>query len=222
MNSIGDTLSPEIILLQARVAELETALRNSEDRTRLLLDSTAEAIYGIDPAGRCMFANAACARLLGYQHEGELLGQDMHALVHHSRPDASSYAVEDCLIMRVLKTGQGVHVDDEVLWRVDGSSVPIEYWAYPIRENDRLTGVVVTFLDITERRRTDESLRRYAREMAALYHISLELNSQSDLTPLLRLIVEKAAELLDARMDQGSRETGSYRCMGSHYRESPL
>ena len=200
MTSVSHASSPTVTALQARVAELEAALRASEDRTRLLLDSTAEAIYGIDLAGCCTFANASCLRLLGYQHEDELLGKGMHDLVHHSRPGGSPYPIEECQIHGVLVTGQGVHFDDEVLWRVDGVSVSVECWSYPIHQNSHVVGAVVTLLDITERRRTEEYLQRHAREMAALYEISLEINSEYNLRTLLQLIVERAAGLLDVQM----------------------
>ena len=200
MTPTGHSLSPEVADLQARIAELEAALRASEDRTRLLLDSAVEAIYGIDRAGCCTFANAACARLLGYRAEGELLGRRMHDLIHHTCPDGSPYPPEECHINRVLQTGRGVYVDDEVLWRADGLSFPVEYWAYPVRQDGHLIGTVVTFLDITQRRLAEAALQRRAHEMAVLNEVSLEINSQPNLPALLNTIVEKAAGLLGAHL----------------------
>src|SRR5436309_1032654 len=102
-------------------------LQESEERYRLLLESTGEGIYGIDLGGRCTFANPACARLLGYAGPDDLLGQDMHALIHHSRPDGSPYPPQECRIYHALQAGGGTHVDDEVFWRRDGSRFPVEY-----------------------------------------------------------------------------------------------
>ena len=137
----------------------EKALRASEEQVRLLLDSTAEAIYGIDLEGNCTLCNTACARILGYDDPAELLGKHMHKIMHHSRPDGMPYQEKECRIYVAFQNGQGTHVDDEVLWRRDGSSFPAEYWSYPMRQNGRIIGSVVTFLDITKRRRTEEALR---------------------------------------------------------------
>jgi PAS domain S-box-containing protein len=136
------------------------ALREREEHIRLLLDSTAEAIYGIDRRGRCTFANQASARFLGYVDPSQLLGRNMHSLVHHSRKDGTPYPVEECRIFRAFLQNQGSHIDDEVLWRADGSSFPAEYWSHPICRDGQAVGAVVTFLDITERRQLEDQFRR--------------------------------------------------------------
>jgi PAS domain S-box-containing protein len=143
----------------------QQALRESEDELRLLLDSTAEAIYGIDLEGRCTFCNPACLRALGYERIDELLGRNMHDLIHHSRADGTRIPAETSRIMRALQTGQGVHVDDEVLWDVKGTSFPAEYWSYPQRKGQEVVGAVVTFLDITERKRTEVVLENLSRKL---------------------------------------------------------
>jgi PAS domain S-box-containing protein len=131
-------------------------LREREEHIRLLLNSTAEAIYGIDLQGCCTFANSTCARLLWYADPSQFLGLDMHALMHHTRRDGSTYPVEECRIFQAFQQNLGCHVDDEVLWRADGSSFPAEYWSYPICREGRVVGSVVTFLDITDRRQLEE------------------------------------------------------------------
>lgn len=137
----------------------EEDLRSSQEQIRLLLDSTAEAIYGLDLQGRCTFANQACLRLLGYATIDDLLGKNMHLLIHHTRQDGTQYPLEECKIYQVFFAGQGAHVADERLWRADGSSFPAEYWFYPVYKNGVLIGGVVTFVDITERRQMEEALR---------------------------------------------------------------
>ena len=145
-----------------------------EARIRLLLDSTAEAIYGIDLAGHCTFCNSACARLLGYASPAALIGRQMHPLIHHTRPDGSPYAPEQSPIFQAMRHREGTHVDDEVIWRSDGTSFPAEYWSHPIVRNDEVIGAVVTFLDITERRRAEmdlqEGVRRREQFLAMLSH----------------------------------------------------
>jgi len=139
----------------------EIALEKSNEQVRLLLDSTAEAIYGLDLEGNCTFCNPACLEMLGYEQVGQLLGKNMHKLIHHTRPDGSEYPMEQCRIYEAFLHGQGTHVDDEVLWRADGTSFPAEYWSYPIRRDGGTVGSVVTFLDITERKRAENALRRH-------------------------------------------------------------
>ena len=131
------------------------SLRESEERVRLLLDSTAEAIYGIDVQGNCTFCNAASVRLLGYDNPGDLLGKQMHWLMHHTRADGTPYPIEECQIYMGFREGKGSHSDNEVLWRKDGSSFPAEYWSYPVVQDGKPIGSVVTFLDITDRKRAE-------------------------------------------------------------------
>ena len=154
--------------VEERTAELEQeiadrqrvqeALGESEGRIRLLLDSTAEAIYGVDREGLCTFCNPATLRLLGYQKAEDLLGRNMHRAMHHTRADGTPYPAQDCLIHSSLIEGEGNHSDEEVFWRADGSSFSAEYWAHPICKEGRIVGVVVTFLDITERKRAGAAL----------------------------------------------------------------
>ena len=125
-----------------------------------ILDSTAEAIYGLDIQGNCMFCNSACLRFLGYKDPVELIGKKMHTMMHHSRPDGTPYPSEECRIYLAFRRGEGSHVDDEVVWRADGTSFPVEYWSYPIRKDNDLMGAVVTFVDITERRRAQYALQQ--------------------------------------------------------------
>jgi PAS domain S-box-containing protein len=135
-------------------------LRQREEHIRLLLDSTAEAIYGIDLEGCCTFANPACIRFLGYADPSQLLGRNMHTVVHHSRKDGTPYPEDECRIFRSFRLNQGSHVDDEVLWRADGSSFPAEYWSHPVCRDGQVVGSVVTFLDITQRRLLEDHYRR--------------------------------------------------------------
>jgi two-component system sensor histidine kinase/response regulator len=138
----------------------QEALHESEGRIRLLLDSTAEAIYGIDRDGQCTFCNPATLRLLGHQKPEDLVGRTLHNIIHHTHADGTTYAEENCAMSASLRIGKGIHSDEEVFWRADGSSFHVEYWAHPIRKEGEIVGAVVTFLDITERKRAEEALRK--------------------------------------------------------------
>lgn len=147
--------------MQENMQEAFGALKKSEDRVRLLMDSTAEAIYGIDINGRCTFVNPACLQFLGYDNYDELVDKDMHELIHHTYPDGRAYPAESCHIYKAAHSGQCIHIDNEVLWRRDGSSFPAEYWSHPIHKDNQLIGAVVTFIDSTERKHAEDQLKNY-------------------------------------------------------------
>ena len=171
--------------LEERVEERTSELQESEEQVRLLLDSTAEAIFGIDLGGNCTFVNPACIRMLGYQDQSELLRKNMHALMHHTRADGTPYPTEECRVYKAFREGKGTHIDDEVLWRADGSSFPAEYWSYPIRRDGNVIGSVMTFLDTTERVALEEQLRMSQR-METVGTLDVEL--AQDFNDLLTVI----------------------------------
>ena len=161
--SLGLLSSATIFVLLRSLSSAERqALAVADERMeklQLLLDSTGEAIYGIDLQGNCTFSNLACLRMTGYTSVEQLLGKNMHDLIHHSHGNGSPFPVEECRIFQAFREGTGTHVDDEVLWRANGSSFPAEYWSYPQRNGGQVSGAVVTFLDITARKRAEEALR---------------------------------------------------------------
>lgn len=129
------------------------------DRLSLLLESTGEGIFGIDLAGCCVFVNRSAAQQLGWPAE-QVLGRNMHALIHHTHPDGAHYPEEACPIFNAFRQGLPCRVDGEVLWRADGSAFPAEYSSYPILDDGQVCGAVVTFVDISERKQAEELLRR--------------------------------------------------------------
>lgn len=133
-------------------------IHERDEQIVALMNSTAEGIYGIDSDGNCTFANASCARLLGYSDTDELVGRQMHELIHHSHADGTAYASHDCRIYESYRTGQRIHSDDEVFWRANGTSFDVEYWSYPVIRDGHTVGCVVTFLDATARRQWQQEL----------------------------------------------------------------
>lgn len=129
------------------------------DQLELLLASTGEGIYGVDMNGNCVFINRAGADMLGYRPE-EVLGRNMHEVMHHSHPDGSHYPVEQCPIYSAFREGKSCRLDDDVLWRADGSSFYAEYSSYPIFDHGHITGAVVTFVDVGERKHAQEMLKQ--------------------------------------------------------------
>ena len=147
----------------------ELCLQDREEEYLLLLNSTAEAIYGLDLEGRCTFCNPACVRLLGHEALENLLGRNMHALMHHTQADGSPYPEEECEIYVAVREGRASHVTDEVLWRGDGTSFLAEYWSYPMYKAGELVGAVVTFLDISDRKRAELALRQSEEKYRKLF-----------------------------------------------------
>ncbi len=140
------------------------ALEQREERVQLLLDSTAEAIYGVDTEGFCTFVNRSCLSMLGYDRVEDLLGTHIHEIIHHSHADGSPYPATECRAYQAYVQDRGVHVDDEVFWHRDGSAFPVEFWSYPMHSGGQVVGSVVTFLNITDRRLAQERLSS-ARQM---------------------------------------------------------
>ncbi len=135
----------------------KAALRSNYDMTQLLLNSTAEGIYGVDRQGTCTFCNSAALKILGYDHPNDLVGHNIHNKIHHSHADGTPFPAEECTLLRDID--ERIHRDEEFFWHVDGSGIPIEYWSYPLRQNGDTIGAVVTFLDIRERKAREKALR---------------------------------------------------------------
>ena len=133
----------------------ELSLQESEKRYLLLLNSTAEAIYSLDAKGHCTFCNPACLRLLGYETPQNLLGKNMHAVMHHTRADGTPSPEQECGICTAVREGRASHASDEVLWRADGTNFSAECWSSPMYRADELVGTVVTFFDISDRKRAE-------------------------------------------------------------------
>lgn len=154
-NHMADTIHNLVNNLESTVIERTTDLKESKDQLRLILDSTAEGIFGVDREGKCTICNVSCVELLGYTSQEEIIGQRMHDLIHHSTRDGKKILVTDCEIYKALAKGEKTHDVGEVFWRADGSFVEVEYYSYPQFVNNELIGAVVTFLDITERKKDE-------------------------------------------------------------------
>jgi len=131
-----------------------------------MLASTGEGVFGVDLEGLCVFINPAGARMIGFEPQ-QVLGQNMHVLTHHSHGDGAHYPMDDCPIYNAFRRGEPCRIDSEVFWRADGSSFPVEYSSYPVFDQGQVRGAVVTFVDITERKRAEDALHQAKNELEA-------------------------------------------------------
>jgi PAS domain S-box-containing protein len=157
--------------LLVRDQRRRAAFAREQDRiaqyNKLLVESTGEGIFGVDLGGRCTFLNAAGERMLKLK-SADAVGKSMHALSHHTRPDGGPYPADDCPIYKAFRTGVGCRVDDEFFFRPDGSRFPVEYSASPIKDGKAITGAVVTFADVTDRRQVEQAVREAGERFRAM------------------------------------------------------
>jgi len=172
-----------------------TKYRDMVDRFDLLLNSVTEGIYGVDEQENCTFCNESCLKLLGYARQEELLGKNMHRLIHGKHADGSVYPVEKCLIAQNFGKGIGVHIDDEVFWRSDGTAFHAEYWSNPQLQDGKATSAVMSFLDITGRKKVEQQLTEseekfrklstFAFEGIVIHRNGIGIDANQSLTELL-------------------------------------
>jgi PAS domain S-box-containing protein len=163
-----------------------------ENMQRLLLESTEQGIYGLDKTGICTFANAACIRMLGYRNEGEIVGKYMHFLINKSCPS------ENCEICKAVTTGTSIHKESEVMWRKDGTKIPVELWSHPVVDKGVTTGGVVTFFNISERKKAEEDVRRSESRLKRL--VDILQHPSKTIQELLDYALDQAIQLTDSKI----------------------
>jgi len=134
--------------------EAEDELHLVRRQRELILGAVGDGIYGMDLDGKLGFINPAAAKMLGYTAE-ELLGKDIHELIHHSHPDGTLHSKANCPILMAMRRCEGVRIRDDVFWRKDKTTIPVEYIASPLIDEGEIAGMVVAFQDVSERRRLE-------------------------------------------------------------------
>jgi diguanylate cyclase (GGDEF)-like protein/PAS domain S-box-containing protein len=158
-HQIADAAKLAAVVIES--VHAEQALREAEERQRLLLNSSTEGIFGVDLDNRVSFINPAAAQMLGYPVE-ELQGRIIHPLIHHTDPKGRAIPLAKCRICSGQIAKNHHHSEEEILWRKDGSHFPVEYWSNPILQKGRMVGSVITFHDITERRAYEARIEHLA------------------------------------------------------------
>ena len=159
----ADDLDAGVIFTALNISEIMRStkeLHEKEEQVRLLLDSSGEAVYGLDTAGNCTFVNPMCLKLLGYSDKSEILGKNTHLLFHHTYHDGASHPEEECEVYEAFRLGYSVHAAGDIFWRKDGTSFPVEYSSHPIVKDEEIVGSVVTFNDITDRQSAENALKQ--------------------------------------------------------------
>jgi len=144
-------------LLQRRSAE--NALQRSHESLELILNSTAEGIFGIDKQGLLTFCNASALSMLGYTDEKQLVGRPMHTTLQHSHTDGRRFAPLDSNILKTVETEISIYNDNEVFWRTDQQCIPIEYRVHPVKREGKIIGAVISFSDISQRQKAAKQLQ---------------------------------------------------------------
>jgi len=132
----------------------------------LILDSTSEGIYGVNRKGSITFINQSAARTFGFSRE-EAVGKNSHALFHQTRADGTPYPESDCPLSNLLHTGKSHSTDLDYFCKMDGSHVAVSYSATPMFEDAQVSGAVVSFTDISEKRQMEVELR-HAQKLEAV------------------------------------------------------
>ena len=133
----------------------------------LLLNSVGEGIYGFDLSGNAVFINPAAERMTGWKAE-ELIGKKIHQYHHHSHADGSPYPADECNIYCTMFDGKVRQISDEVFWRKDGTSFPVEYTSTPVFKDGQIIGAVAIFRDVTKQHEAESALRAALEQVQTL------------------------------------------------------
>ncbi|MEU8872536.1 PAS domain-containing protein [Streptomyces javensis] len=160
----GDELLMLIVRDLTGTLDTEAELARQQRQTEMILRAAAEGVVGVDTEGKVVLVNPSAAQILGYR-ASDMGGQELHSLVHHSRPDGSPFPYEESPLADTLRSGRKHRVRGQVLWAKDGSQVPVDLTTAPVRDGDQLVGAVLTF---TDRRAEKAMAAKHAEEVETL------------------------------------------------------
>ena len=198
---------------ERRLAEIKRL--ESEAFTRSLLDAASEGFYSIDTKGLVTLCNEAFVKLLGFSSKEDVLGRQLHPAIHHSHPDGSPYPLEECPILRTATTGESAHVEYELFYRADGTSLPVEYRVAPLYRDRVLHGAICTFTDISERTRGEA-------QQSYLLELSDRLQDSGSRIELADMMADRLAQLMGAEcIYQGHVDERDGLIIDQHWPQGP-
>ena len=158
LQALVGNLEETVYLRTQELHQANEILTDNRNQLHLILNSTAEGIYGMDNQGACTFINNSGLQILGYDTQEELLGRNMHESIHYAKVDGTRMKLDECKIFKAFAEGKGISASDEVFWRKDGTSFAVEYHSYPQFQEGRVVGAVVTFMDISDRKKRESDM----------------------------------------------------------------
>jgi PAS domain S-box-containing protein len=201
---VAKFLASALIQGLAQKSQLETSgyeLQFAEERTRQIMETLSDGLYGVDDEGRITFINPAACEILGYEQE-QLLGKHAHATFHYAKPDGSPYPAEECQMRISWMTGVADRLGDEVFWHRDGHAIPIEYNVSPIKKGDWVVGAVISFHNISARKATEAKLLAREQQFRQLIDSAPDAMVISDQTGVIIMINRKAETLFGYNRDE--------------------
>ncbi len=165
-----------LTIMSTWVSRLNTQLKKSkqslEYQHNLILNSVCDGIYGVDMQGNCTFINRAMENLTGWKIE-DMINHNQHDLLHHTHEDGSPHKIEDCPVYLTFKNNESRFIKDDIFWKKEGNSFPVEYSSTPMRDHKgEIIGSVVVFRDISEKKKAEEEALKHQKEMSHMARLN--------------------------------------------------
>ena len=189
---LEELVGERTVQLQQEVSEhaqTEEALERLTHRYETILESAGEGICGINLSGQIVFANPTAVRMLGYSMD-DLLNRACHEAWHPDWALSMPHSLQDCPIRQSYSLGVQRYGDDEIFWRKDGTHFPVRYFSNPVQEKSELSGAVVVFQDITERKRNEAEIARRNASLATQNAVAAALSQSLDIDKNLQPVLE--------------------------------
>ncbi len=176
--NVGELINVTIVDLADQV-ELDAIHNQTEEHLKVMLETSGESTFCIDRRGRITICNNAFLSSLGYEDEGEVIGEPLHKVMPHILENNRLClgSADHCLIHGPIRSGESTRCETNAILRVDGARLPIEFWSRALWRGDAIVGAVCTFVDITERRArqaqlaASEARLAFANNMLGIAHI---------------------------------------------------